>query len=230
MGDFIHIIIPENKMKIFAAHIGYLIQWILNTSTPTTINISIQVPDQSSINQYVTKISYKNYNVHRFTALSDIDTKPIPDFLMHYYQNPNNYESIIIPLSGYGINQYVMYRTLSIIPLLDEKIYYFILYYNTLDQKNNGIDIEDEELKKYTIDSLEFVLDKFQRSIYALTRAIAVKMYYSRLNTTMSKSETNPEGKFIALQGNFLNQHFLIKSVKPDLYRVGMVKRIMKIA
>lgn len=245
-SDDIDVLIMPNRgvydmenMRVFAAHIGYLIQWILN-NTNQTINISIKIPDPNnpSDNPYVTKISYKNHNAPRgFTALSDIDTKPIPDFLSHYYQNPNNYLSIVIPLNGYGLNQTVMYKTLSIEPLLDEKIYYFILYYNTLLQKKEGIEIEDESLRNISPELLEIFLDKFQRAIYALTRAIAVTTYYSEMNKTRSKQNINPEQEYIALQGKILHQHSLIQNIKPviekidpRIYRIQIVKRLMKIA
>ena len=222
-----------DKMSKLAADIGYFIQWMLN-STTETINISIKVPDPnySNENQFVTKISYKHHDAPGFTALSDIDTKPIPDFLLHYYQDPSNYSSLTIPLNYFGLNEYAMYNTLDIDPLLDEKIYYFILYYNTLDQKRKNYTIADETLKNLSEELLEIYLDKFQRSIYALTRAIAVQQYYNnnpKKTRLTHEQEAEREKEYIRLQGDYLNRHFLIKNINPIIYRIQIIKRLMKI-
>ena len=204
------------EMRILSSHIGYLVHWLLNITENT---ISVKIPSSSRDNPYVTKISYINRDpfYSKFMVISDIDIKPIPEFMLHYYTNTGNYFVVDTSMENWNIT----YRTLSILPFLDEKIYYYTLYYTALQQKKNGDPIEDPELAQLSEEMLNLFLDKFRRSIYALTRAIA----FSNVVVTR-KNHRMVENIVWQSQYDFLNNHNLFRNIS---YRNELIQSILLI-
>jgi hypothetical protein len=204
------------EMRILSSHIGHLVYWLLNIDENT---ISVKIPSTARDNPYVTKIAYTNRDPYysKYIVISDIDVKPISEFMLHYYTNTSNYFIVDTSMENWNIT----YRTLSILPFLDEKIYYYILYYTALQQKKNGDPIEDPELAQLSEEMLNLFLDKFRRSIYALTRAIALSnVVVTRKNNRMV------ENIVWQSQYDFLNSHVLIRNIS---YRNEMIQSILLI-
>lgn len=169
------LLIPNNgvyhmgEMQILSSHIARLMDWFLSE---TTLPISVKIPSTTDTNQYVTKISFKNSD-HRFKVVSDIDIKPIPEFMLHHYLNRMNYVAIHRKVMKiFNTEPYVLYRSLGLEPYLDEKIYYYVLYYTAIMQKRERISVEDPDIDKLPESTLRYYLDKFRRSIVALTHTM----------------------------------------------------------
>lgn len=204
------LLIPNNgvyhleEMQILASHIALLINWFL---AETTLPVFLKIPSNTDINPYVTKISFKNSATNQFKVVSDIDIKPIPEFMLHHYLNRLNYVTVHRKVMKIFISEpYVLYRSLALNPHLDEKIYYFVLYYTAIIQKRNRIAIEDPDIDKLPESTLRYYLDKFRRSIVALTRA----MHHSNLER----------------QYQFLQNHVLIRN---NPYRNEIVDSILHV-
>jgi len=182
------LVMPKNDIeynrdiiKNLSSHIGYLIKWFLNLSEPK-VNLSVLLPPDIAENQRgnpnIVKLSYvkivKRFNRIKkmmdddYKAFSDLDFKELPENIKPYFKITRPY-----PFYVEELNQNLLFICPNIGAMIDEKIYYYAKYTKFLGiLKENKPITEEVGYERLNIAECERMLDKFKRSIVALTKGL----------------------------------------------------------
>ena len=181
------LVMPKNDVeynrdiiKNLSSHIGYLIKWFLNLSEPK-VNLSVllpETPENQHGNPNIVKLSYvkivKRFNRIKkimdddYKAFSDIDFKELPENIKPYFRITRPY-----PFYVEELNQNLLFICPNIGAMIDEKIYYYAKYTKFLGilEENKKI-TEEVGYDRLNIAECKRMLDKFKRSIVALTKGL----------------------------------------------------------
>ena len=172
----------KDEIKNLSSHIGYLIKWFLS-STQIMTNISVLLPETSSnpkANLNIIKISYiksvkrydykKGMNVEEYRPLSDVDFKDIPAELMPYFNKVVHYPFYIEELQTN-----VLFICPYIGALIDEKLFFYSKYMSFKILLKKGEKITEPSYENISLYDCDFYLNKFAKSILALTYGLEKK-------------------------------------------------------
>ena len=174
-------------IKKLAGHLAYLVRWFLNIPEPESgYKVSVQVPNPENIraNQYIFKLSYikslkirnykKNILIDDYKQFVDIDFKEVSRDMISYFQDDLKEYNFEISLSS-DTKQNLLFICPNLGSLLNEKIYYYVKYFNFKQiLQNKGI-IGEDGYQKITIDDCDRFLEKFKRAILVMNKGLQIQ-------------------------------------------------------
>lgn len=179
----------ELQIKNLAGHLGYLIRWFLNIPEPDTepgYKVSVQVPNpiNTRANQYIFKLSYikslkrrdynKNILIDDYKQFLDIDFKEVSRDMISYFQDDLKEYNFEISLSS-DTKQNLLFICPNLGSLLNEKIYYYVKYFNFKQILQNKKTITEDGYQTITIDDCDRFLEKFKRAILVMNKGLQIQ-------------------------------------------------------
>jgi hypothetical protein len=145
----------RDNFKKLASDIGHLIHWVVPT-------LSVQISPYHNPDIVKISLEKEDINFGRYKALADIDFKELPPQIKPYFEN-----TIKFPITAARWGLDLLFECPTINAILDEKIYYLIIYDQILDVsilQNNTIQINDSN----------FHLTKIYKALNALIAGIVI--------------------------------------------------------
>jgi hypothetical protein len=214
--------IPYNEtiVKNISGHIAYLVRWFFDPP----YKVSVQAPNPKNIraNPFLFKLSYVKVNpksdfrkkimVEDFKQFSDIDFKEMPENIKVYFE-----KSIEYPFFISELNETVLFRCPNIGSLLDEKMYYYIKYFEFKKMLEERKPITERGYESITVVDCYRFLEKFKRAILALNTGLQKQRNpgitpdellikeRNSISTRVDKLTTNPEIKTQIVESLYRN-------------------------
>ena len=177
MSDDIDILLTHNdnvvydarKMGNLAAHISFLIKWFLEGA----INISLELPNTNvkTLGKDIIKISYLGFS-GRYKALCDVGFGKTSEIVRPYFEHPQ-----VFKMRNAELGEDLMFRSPNIDAILDEKLYYYLKFIQLRDIINQGSTIQEEGYEDMNVETLNFFIQKFKRSIKAIVDGLIIQQF-----------------------------------------------------
>ena len=184
-----NILYDELRVKNLAGHLGYLIRWFLNIPEPDPkpgYKVSVQVPNpiNTTANQYIFKLSYikslkrndyrKHVLIDDYKQFLDIDFKEVSRDMISYFQDDLKKYNFEISLSS-DTKQNLLFICPNLGSLLNEKIYYYVKYFNFKQILQDKKTITEDGYQTITIDDCDRFLEKFKRAILVMNKGLQIQ-------------------------------------------------------
>jgi hypothetical protein len=189
ISDDIDILITHNdivmydasKMETIAAHISFLIKWFLEDA----INISLEMPNTSTrtLGKDIIKISYLGVS-GRYKALCDVGFGKTSEIVRPYFEHPQ-----VFKMHNAELGEDLMFRCPNIDAILDEKLYYYLKFIQLRDIINQGSTIQEEGYEDMNVETLNFFIQKFKRSIKAIVDGLIMQQFGDIDKTEITDNE-----------------------------------------
>jgi hypothetical protein len=207
------IVYNEIYVKNLSGHIAYLVNWFLTITTPLVFNISVLQPNPSNprANPFIFKLSYVK-GAREFKPISDIDFRQISEYIKPFFERSVDYQFEISEL-----NDKVSFICPDIGSLLDEKLYYYVKYFNFKDLLSRRQSITEPGYEKLNIEECNRLLNKFKRAILSLNRGLQIRR---NKGSAFSPSELSEKEKTFLTRrlNNFTTDQRIKQLIVQDIY------------
>ena len=164
-----NVVYDARKMGNLAAHISFLIKWFLEGA----INISLELPNTNvkTLGKDIIKISYLGFS-GRYKALCDVGFGKTSEIVRPYFEHPQ-----VFKMHNDELGEDLMFRCPNIDAILDEKLYYYLKFIQLRDIINQGSTIQEEGYEDMNVETLNFFIQKFKRSIKAIVDGLIMQQF-----------------------------------------------------
>ena len=176
-----NVVYDARKMGNLAAHISFLIKWFLEGA----INISLELPNTNvkTLGKDIIKISYLGFS-GRYKALCDVGFGKTSEIVRPYFEHPQ-----VFKMHNDELGEDLMFRCPNIDAILDEKLYYYLKFIQLRDIINQGSTIQEEGYEDMNVETLNFFIQKFKRSIKAIVDGLIMQQFGDIDKTEITDNE-----------------------------------------